>query len=68
MTMFLMSLNEFGDVYAEFDNTDHPYLAKVCHGMLCDNYIIDAGSLLILHDPRIDSFGQHVDCYDGSHL
>lgn len=29
MTMFLMSLNEFGDVYNEFDNTDHPYLAKV---------------------------------------
>lgn len=28
MTMFLMSLGEFQDVYAEFENTDHPMLAK----------------------------------------
>ena len=29
MTMFLMSLNEFVDIYKEFDRTDHPYMAKV---------------------------------------
>jgi hypothetical protein len=29
MSMFLMSLNEFVDIYAEFDKTDHPYIAKV---------------------------------------
>lgn len=28
MTMFLMSINDFGDVYNEFDNTDHPILCK----------------------------------------
>ena len=28
MTMFLMSINDFGDVYKEFDNTDHPILCK----------------------------------------
>ena len=28
MSMFLMSLNEFVDIYAEFDKTDHPILAK----------------------------------------
>lgn len=28
MTMFLMSLGEFSDAYAEFENTDHPFLAK----------------------------------------
>ena len=29
MTMFLMSLSQFEDVYDEFDNTDHALLAKV---------------------------------------
>jgi hypothetical protein len=29
MSMFLMSLNEFVDIYAEFEKTDHPQLAKV---------------------------------------
>lgn len=28
MTMFLMSINDFADVYNEFDNTDHPMLGK----------------------------------------
>ena len=28
MTMFLMTLYQFEDVYNEFDNTDHPILAK----------------------------------------
>jgi ankyrin repeat protein len=28
MTMFLMSLAQFEDVYGEFDNTDHAFLAK----------------------------------------
>ena len=31
MSMFLMSLNEFHDIYNEFDKTDHPYNAKVRH-------------------------------------
>ncbi|XP_023213191.1 transient receptor potential cation channel subfamily V member 6-like [Centruroides sculpturatus] len=29
MAMFVMSLSEFGDIYEEFDNTDHPAVAKV---------------------------------------
>lgn len=29
MGMFMMSLGEFGDYYAQFKQTDHPHLAKV---------------------------------------
>ncbi|UYV79570.1 Nan [Cordylochernes scorpioides] len=29
MAMFVMSLSEFGDIYGEFDKTDHPNMAKV---------------------------------------
>lgn len=29
LSMFLMSLNEFVDIYAQFDRTDHPIMAKL---------------------------------------
>lgn len=29
MNMFLMSLSNFGDIFGEFDKTEHEYVAKV---------------------------------------
>lgn len=73
MTMFLMSLNEFGDVYNEFDNTDHPYLAKVKINQKIKTVTARFMSYTLvviphLHDSGVNSSGQHADCHDGTYL
>jgi len=74
MTMFLMSLGEFGDVYAEFDQTDHPLLAKVCyklsHFPIVTQCLTNIPLVFIhnLHDLGERFACEHAYCDDGSHL
>lgn len=72
ISMFLMSLGNFGDYYGGMEFTEHETHAKVSgtvntsHRLLC--YFSIADSFRPIHGSRGCSAYQFVDCHDGQHV